>query len=193
MTKSEIRQQILDVRSSTQPESRGLYDQLIFERAHKHKVFQRARLVHVYRSTPDEVQSMPFIEYAWAIGKTVAVPRVHKENGRLEHVVVDHHTKWEAGAFGIFEPARTGDDKVVDDTTFAATDAVIVPLVAFDRNCHRIGYGKGYYDRFLAATSAVKIGIGYECQRVPAVPHEPHDIQLDAIATEERWYAPSRH
>lgn len=193
MTKSEIRQQIIDVRSSLLPESRGLSDQLIFERAHKHKVFQRARLVHVYRSTPEEVQSMPFIEYAWAIGKTVAVPRVNRENGRLEHVVVDHHTRWEAGAFGILEPARADGDRSLDDAEFTATDAVIVPLVAFDRDCHRIGYGKGYYDRFLAAIPAVKIGIGYECQRVHAIPHEPHDIQLDAVATEERWYAPSRH
>jgi 5-formyltetrahydrofolate cyclo-ligase len=193
MTKAEIRQQIIDVRSSMQPERRGLSDQLIFERAHKHKVFQRARLVHVYHSTSVEVRSMPFIEYAWAIGKTVTVPRVHRENGRLEHVVVDHRTRWEAGAFGILEPARTDGDTLLDDSDFTATDAVIVPLVAFDRDCHRIGYGKGYYDRFLAATSAVKIGIAYECQRVPAIPHESHDIQLDAIATEERWYAPSRH
>ncbi|RPI67180.1 MAG: 5-formyltetrahydrofolate cyclo-ligase [Ignavibacteriae bacterium] len=190
MTKSDIRQQVLDARRSIEPERRDLLNMLVFERAHKHRVFQRARRVHIYQASPEEVRTMPFIEYAWGIGKEVAVPRISLDRSEMEHVVVTHETEWTDGAFGIMEPARSSTDVLLSDEDFGPTDAVIVPLIAFDRTCHRLGYGKGYYDRFLASTSAVAIGIAYEVQRVISLPHEPHDIALSAIATEERWYAP---
>ncbi len=193
MTKQEIRENVLTLRRDIALEKRHLFDQLIFERAHKHKVFQRARTVHVFRSTREEIETMPFIEYAWAIGKTVVVPRIDATTSCLEHVVIDRRTHWTPGQFGIMEPTRDGSEVLIAATELSSTDAVIVPIVAFDRECHRIGYGKGYYDGFLATTPAVKIGIAYECQRVQMIPTEPHDVRLDAIATEERWYAPSSH
>lgn len=190
MNKNEIRQQILEARRSIEPERRDLLNMLVFERAHKHRVFQRAKRVHIYQASPDEVRTMPFIEYAWGIGKEVAVPRISADRSEMEHVVVTHKTEWTTGAFGIMEPARRENEVLLSSSDFGPADAVIVPLVAFDRTCHRLGYGKGYYDRFLASTSAVAIGIAYEVQRVVSLPHEPHDVALAAIATEERWYAP---
>jgi 5-formyltetrahydrofolate cyclo-ligase len=65
-------------------------------------------------------------------------------------------------------------------------DAIIVPLIAFDDNCNRLGRGGGWYDRFLAAQpQAYKIGLAYELQHLKIIPHEPHDIALDAIYTEK--------
>jgi 5-formyltetrahydrofolate cyclo-ligase len=193
MTKSDLRTTLLDQRSAITPDDRGLWDQMIFERAHKHKAFQNASRVHVYRSFGHEVETTPFIEYAWGIGKDVYVPIVPPGIGVLHHCRVTWHTKWREGAFGIMEPViEDGQNLVTDPSFFGDDSAIIVPLVGFDRQCHRLGYGKGYYDRFLADTTATAIGIAYEVQRVPSVGAQAHDVPLHCVATNERWYVPVR-
>lgn len=68
-------------------------------------------------------------------------------------------------------------------------DVIIVPLLGFDAACLRLGRGAGWYDRFLARQpQAIKIGVGFDVQRVDAVPMEPHDIPLDAVVTEGTTY-----
>ncbi len=70
-----------------------------------------------------------------------------------------------------------------------AFDAIIVPMLGFDRRLHRLGYGGGYYDRLLAAQPrAKKIGVCFEQGKVANIPVEPHDIPLDIIATEQKIY-----
>jgi 5-formyltetrahydrofolate cyclo-ligase len=171
-------------------EQRDLFNMLIFERAHKLRAFQRADRVHIFRSTAEEVNTMPLIEYAWGIGIEVAVPRVVRSSQTLQHIVVTRDTEWQQGAFGILEPRAHENEILLADSDFGATAAIIVPVVAFDRTCHRLGYGKGYYDRFLANTTATTIGVAYERQRLEKIPTESHDVALHAIATEERWYTP---
>ena len=190
MTKNEIRETIIEKRKNIADGDRDLWDQLIFERAHKHKGFQLAKRVHVYCSTMEEVESTPFMEYAWGIGKDVYVP-VSGPNGVLTHCRITWRTQWRQGAFGIREPIADAPEDIITDHAFFDQDsAIIVPLVAFDQTCARLGYGKGFYDRFLAEATATKIGIAYELQRVGKVPTFEHDIALDAIATQERWYKP---
>jgi len=190
MTKTEIRETILQQRKSIAESDRALWDQLIFERAHKHKAFQLAHTVHVYSSMPEEVESTPFVEYAWGIGKEVYVP-MSGPDGVLTHCRITWRTQWVKGLFGIREPlAEKPEDIVTDHAFFGQGAAIIVPLVAFDQRCMRLGYGKGFYDRFLAQATAGEIGIAYELQRVQSVPSQVHDIAMDAIATQERWYKP---
>ena len=84
----------------------------------------------------------------------------------------------EKRGFGLSEPPESAP--TVEPAAF------IVPLAAFDRRGHRIGYGAGYYDRALALhPAALKIGIGFAVQEIAAVPDEPHDHALDAVVTEE--------
>ena len=190
MTKNEIRETIIAKRKNIAEGDRNLWDQLIFERAHKHNAFQLAHSVHVYCSMPEEVESTPFIEYAWGIGKDVYVP-VSGPNGVLTHCRITWRTQWSTGPFGIREPIPDSPDNIITDHSFFGQGAaIIVPLVAFDQSCARLGYGKGFYDRFLAQATAAKIGVAYELQRVGKVPTVEHDIALDAIATQERWYKP---
>lgn len=66
-----------------------------------------------------------------------------------------------------------------------ALDVILVPLVAFDAQCRRLGHGAGYYDRYLAQTDALRIGVGFACQKVDAIHALPHDIAMDLIVTEE--------
>ncbi len=178
-------------------DARELADRQVFERAHKLDAFQLATCVHIYRSVGDEVDTWPFLEYAWGIGKTVYVPVSAPEG--LRHVRVTRDTTWRAGAYGIPEPDRSEDERVgiqplnlePDTQTIPETvTLVIVPVVAFDKACNRIGYGKGYYDRFLVATNAMTMGLAYECQKADTIPVEAHDVALSCVATEQRWYIP---
>lgn len=190
MSKLEIRAKAIERRALIVDSDRLLWDQLIFERAHKHRAFQIASRIHVYRSTSEEVQTKPFIEYAWGIGKEVYVPITPESGADLLHCRVTWRTRWSAGRYGILEPVPESDADLVDASLFDETTAIIVPLVAFDKSCHRLGYGKGYYDRFLSRTKATAIGTAYQCQLVPTVFAEPHDVALAAIATQECWYRP---
>ena len=87
------------------------------------------------------------------------------------------------GAYGVMEPSSRLPEVL--------PDILFVPLAAFDRRGHRIGFGAGYYDRTLAALRAAKpilaVGLAYSAQEVPAIPQEPHDQRLDFVLTETEW------
>ena len=67
-------------------------------------------------------------------------------------------------------------------------DVILVPLVAFDAQCHRLGHGAGYYDRYLPQSHALRIGVSFECQKVHQIQAMPHDVDMDLIVTERQLY-----
>lgn len=189
MTKKEIRTDVTSKRHQISQDDRSLWDQLIFERAHKHPTFQRTRQVHIYRSTADEVDTQALIEYAWATGKDVFVPRIDLLKNEMTSVRVTWQTRWASGAYGILEPVYEDNEiSLADSELFSDTAVVFVPVVAFDRNCNRLGYGKGFYDRFLERFAGTSIGLAFEIQRVSNVPVDLHDKWLWCVATEQCWY-----
>lgn len=184
--KKTVRTAALESRAHIKDDERSFWNQLIFERAHKIRAFQLAKRIHVYRDIRGEVATMPFIEYAWATGKEVYVPVVAADV--MRHVRVTHATRWAPGGFGIHEPVPDEHGDTTDDDGFTTNDVVIVPLAAFDASCNRVGYGRGFYDRFLSATDAVSIGLAYECQKVAKVPADIHDVPLRCVVTERQVY-----
>lgn len=91
--------------------------------------------------------------------------------------------RWEGqalqkGAFGIYEPGG--------EPFFGEIDVCVLPLLAADGQFYRLGYGGGYYDRFLSGKNIFKVGLCYDFQLTGRVPHEPHDIRLDALVTDKR-------
>lgn len=188
--RSEIRHTMRQRRRDLDPSTKQLWDMLIFQRAHKDVHFLNARAIHVYRSTVEEIDTWPFIEYAWAIGKQVYCPRIIGDPnlGLMEHVLVSPHTTWTTHRRGVIEPIVTLQDSVREHHEFTYEDVILVPVLAFDHSGYRLGYGGGYYDRFLVDAAAHTIGLAYQFQRVSSVYPEPHDQPLLRIATEERWY-----
>ena len=136
-----------------------------------------AKTIVAYYSLPDEVDTHQFIDDLLADGKTVYLPRVVSD----EDMVLCRYTGAESlreGAFGIMEPV--GEPMPADEVI----DVVLVPGMAFDGNCNRLGRGKGYYDRFLKTLAAPRpqlIGVCFDFQKVESVPTESTDVKVDVV------------
>ncbi|MGX7708702.1 5-formyltetrahydrofolate cyclo-ligase [Methylobacterium sp. Gmos1] len=137
-----------------------------------------APLVAAYWPIRSEVDVRPLIEGLRARGQAVALPQVTP--GGLVFRRAAEGAVLSPGGFGLSEPGP--DSPVVEPRV------LLVPLAAFDRRGHRIGYGKGYYDRALARLDATgrvfALGIAFSAQETPFVPAGPHDRALDGIVTE---------
>lgn len=131
----------------------------------------------LYSALPDEVPTQSLIDGLVAQGKTVLLPRVVSDTDmELRHYTGPHDLQ--TGAFGILEP--TGQLF----TDYATIDVAIIPGMAFDAAGHRLGRGKGYYDRFLSRIPhAYKIGLCFSWQMVDSVPSDQHDVVMDAVVS----------
>ena len=138
---------------------------------------RQAHIVMLYCALPDEVPTQQLIDELASQGKQVLLPRVVSET-EMELRRYTSRTDLTAGAFGIMEPV--GD--IFSD--YDTIDTAIIPGMAFDLAGHRLGRGRGYYDRFLARIPHVyKIGVCYPTQLVEHVPTDEHDIMMDCIVT----------
>jgi 5-formyltetrahydrofolate cyclo-ligase len=142
-------------------------------------LFEGANLVGSYHSIGSEIRTQELHEQLERLGVEVALPRVCDD--RIEFVQVNKTTPMHRSALGVEEPA--GDAIEVSEI-----DLIIVPGIAFDRRGFRLGYGKGFYDRFLADVSALKVGLCAEALLVDALPIDEHDQRVDRVFTEQhRW------
>lgn len=146
----------------------------ILTRLEMHPAFQKATTVLLYHSLKDEVQTHSFIE-KWSGEKRIILPVVVGDE--LELRLYTGPQDLAVGAYGISEP--TGEIF----TDYESIDLAIVPGVAFDTAGHRLGRGKGYYDRLLPHIEAFKIGICFPFQLIEEVPAEPFDICMNTIIT----------
>jgi 5-formyltetrahydrofolate cyclo-ligase len=131
-----------------------------------------------------EADPGPLVRRALAEGKVVGLPRVAgpprgKGPGLVFHRV-SADTVLERGGFGIPEPPNDAETRLDP----GAADLVLVPAVAFSPEGDRIGFGGGYYDRFLRGCGGVAVGIGYEFQVLEELPRGPGDAAVDAVVTE---------
>ena len=141
--------------------------------------YQAAAALHCFLPIRSEVDTRPLVVAALAAGKAVAVP-VMGADGVLTHSWLDDLTAEAlvSGTHGTVRPRRLRPAYVGEWTL------TIVPLLAFDRAGYRLGYGKGYYDQFLAHANGLTVGVAFACQEWPELPHEPHDVPLALVITE---------
>ncbi len=184
MPKRSIRDAILSQR-------RHLSAELCF--AHSLKVqqcvigteaFQQAGSLAIYSPVNNEVFTEAIFSAARASSKRVAYPRVRDQD--IDFIEVDSRDDLRPGTFGVLEP---GPGEVVP---LEELDLLIVPGVAFDVEGHRLGYGKGFYDRalHLIANRGRLMGLCFELQLLPGLPAQPHDVRMDVIVTENRIIRP---
>jgi 5-formyltetrahydrofolate cyclo-ligase len=148
-----------------------------------------ARRVILYAALADELPSRPLFDVVLDVVLDAGRPALLPRPGPGATLEVAPVARWEElapGRYGVLEPpaARPG-------SALAPGDLILVPGVAFDREGHRLGRGRGWWDRTLAAACGVEltaVGVGFAFQVVEAVPYGPGDQALDAILTEDGWH-----
>lgn len=148
------------------------------------EAYQAATTVLYYVDVRDEVRTRPILAAAVHSDKRIVVPYCVEDQLRL--LSLDSMDEMVAGAYGILEPREELRSLPEKQVAAEQLDLVLVPGLAFDRQGGRIGYGKGYYDRLLAAArrDTLLIALAYDCQIFDAIPMQPHDIYMDAVLTE---------
>lgn len=144
-------------------------------------ILAKVETVHCYIAMIHrrEPETVPIIIELQKMGKRVAVPLMNMNSRELTHIFIDDDTSWQVNKWKVEEPVM---GLVAAPSEI---DLVLVPMLAGDKNRNRLGYGKGYYDTFLAKTSAMKAGLLFSDMLCDEIPTEPHDIPLDMIITEK--------
>jgi 5-formyltetrahydrofolate cyclo-ligase len=147
--------------------------------------WQQARRVHTYMPMPKwrEVDTWPLILTIWENWPEILIAVPNTRNDRA--IAIGPTTQWELGKYGIPEPR--GGSALPLSTNF---DVIVCPVLAFDKQGYRLGYGNGYYDKFLARhPHALTVGLSYEKDLVKdGIPHESHDVPMRCIVTEKKFY-----
>ena len=184
--KMRMRKEAKEYRLSLSAEEKERNDRKIANKLLNLWTFRDADTLLAYMSTDIEVDTLYLIERAWELGKKVAVPRCIAGTRNMVFHYITSFDDLESGSFGVMEPIA---DKC---PTLVASDKCIcvVPALVFDKKCFRLGYGKGYYDRFLASFSGTAVGICYDACKKDNVPHGKYDKSLDLFITENRIYTP---
>jgi 5-formyltetrahydrofolate cyclo-ligase len=176
--KQEIRRRVLAAREALPPDLVAVVSRRILAHIEAAGLLERGVVFHLYYPMRGEVDVRPLIERLWARGATVLLPRSDFASRRVVNYPVTSFADLEPTRFGLHEPKRGGTPWT------GAVDVVFVPGVAFDRRKNRLGYGAGFYDRFLAEAGALKVAPAFELQLVPEIPADAHDIAMDLLATE---------
>ncbi len=181
--KSKLKPEIFEKRKALSKEEVSLRSERIKERLYSLGEFKKAKNIMIYVSFNNEADTMGIIgESLKNKEKAVLVPYVNKDK-LLQISKINSFDDLEPKTFGILEP-KEGKIRKFDAEKL---DLVIVPGIAFDRRGHRIGYGKGHYDRFLEnlPKQVKKIALAFDFQLIEKIPEEKHDVAMDIIITEK--------
>ena len=170
-----------ELRSTIRERKRAMTEEEIASRSEKlgqlfaqSEAYKAAKTIYGYLPYNQEVRTVPMLEQALKDGKRVAVPKVYGDE--MKFLYLDDLSQVEKGYAGIPEPIA--DEPVADDDTAL----VLMPGLAFDPAGHRIGYGGGFYDKFLAAEpNHPTLALCYEFQMLPELHTEEHDIPVDTV------------
>jgi 5-formyltetrahydrofolate cyclo-ligase len=182
MPKRSLRQQMLARRRSLGNDEWLASSSLAQRNLLSLEEYRRSACIALYAPAHNEADTADILAASFSAGKRVLYPAVCGE--RMVFRQVEGLASLERGAFGILEPCPTGIDHHADEA-----DLIVVPGVAFDQDGHRIGYGKGFYDRFLRhpGRSAHLVGLCHDFQLIDGhIPAEGHDIRMEIIVTDRR-------
>ncbi len=179
-TKDKIRKKIKKIRDSISYPLVIDKSYFIWEKLKISQDFSNAYTVMFYSAINNEVQTEFMIKESIRIGKRIVLPQTVSPNILIPKIIYNYPSDLSPGVFGILEPIEEMPTIRKDEI-----DIVIVPGIAFSKDCMRIGYGKGYYDSFLDDYYNRKIGIAFWEQIVDYIPRDTHDVLLDKIITDK--------
>lgn len=181
--KTELRKEKLRLRRELDAQFRRAADQAISRTLEALPEYQEAAVIAAYSSDGTEVDLTELLRKCRREGKTICFPRWRNQDSAYEMAVADESLtliegKWKMPEAPPEAPCAT--QEMLDQALW------LIPGVAFDENCGRLGRGKGVYDRLLESSRGFRAGIFYQCQKTVDLPMEDHDCVLDLIVTEEQ-------
>lgn len=185
--KSELREELMKLRDSFSQEEREKAEKRMTELFFSLASVRYAKNLLLYSPIKSEPDVSELAERGMSLGKRVALPVSDPSEPKMEYFFIDGEGRLEKGAFGIPEPSKDSERYEGD----GALDICVVPAVAFDRKGHRLGYGKGYYDRFLSGFMGVKVGLCMSSLLLDSLPSGRFDVPVNVIITEKGVLIPN--
>lgn len=180
MDKSKFRQLVKERVTLMSEDRYSNVSRLICQKALQEHCIQRAEIIAVTISNRPEVDTLAFIEELWRLGKQVAVPKCNAKTREMDFYVFTDYNQLETVYMHLQEPIPTLTKRVSANEI----DVIIVPGVAFDKRGYRVGYGGGYYDRYLSFYKGALVAFVFDEQLFTQVPFEDHDIPVHRIITQ---------
>lgn len=179
--KKKLRAQTKEMRRSMSPVLKQSLDRKIKNKLLNLWAVREAEVVLCYVSTDIEVDTKELINALFQMGKRVAVPRCEGGKSEMNFYFIDSLSQLSPGSFGVEEPASIRENLVTD----TQNSVCIVPAFMFDRNGYRLGYGKGYYDRYLSGYEGTSVGICYTENLQQKLYHGKYDRSVDLVVTDK--------
>lgn len=179
--KRDIREQGRLLRERLAPDDRRKMDEKIAKNVRRLYQYGPCKTLMIYVSTPIEVSTREIITAALAEGKRVAVPRCRDGTRDMDFYYINSLSELKAGTFGVLEP-QSDAEPLLDFTGCL----MIVPGIQFDNNGYRIGYGKGYYDRYMSRYTGYSAGLCYDWELRRHLAHGRFDRAVNAVVTDSR-------
>lgn len=179
MNKKEIREEIIAKRNLIKEKDK--LDEIIKKKLISTKAYKESKNIFIYLGFGSEINTIKYIEDFLRDGKKIIVPYTNTKNKVMYGIEINTLEGLKKNRFGILEPTDISVIFNKDDI-----DLIIVPGVAFDKEGNRIGYGGGYYDKFLneLKKDIPTIALAYDFQVFESIPTEVHDIKVDMVITE---------
>lgn len=179
--KKELREKSKNYRRGMDPQDKAGRDSRIRQRLQCLYQYPQARTILCYVSKKIEIDTFGIIEDALAAGKRVAVPRCVEGTRLMDFYLIHSAEDMEKGSFGVLEPVVERCEKLTD----FSRSICIVPALGYDLEGYRLGYGGGYYDRFLSGYKGLKVGVIYAACVCPRLPRGKFDVPVDVLLTEK--------
>ena len=177
MIKSKLRDKVLKLRKSNSKKSININPSIIYSYIKKKNY--NLEIIGGYYPSNYEINDLEILNYFFKRGSTISLPKIKKKN-QMEFYKWYKNDPLLINKYGIPEPKSI--NKVYPDILF-------VPLVAFDKKLNRLGYGGGFYDRYIQKISkikkVIKVGLAFSFQKLKTIPINKHDKKLDIIITEK--------
>ncbi len=181
--KDDIREEYKALRSLMSPEEKARRDSAICVAAERLVSFKYAEYVLLYAAQSDEIDMTALANVALERGKKVLFPRCDKKTHTMKYHIVSSLDELHPDAYGIDEPPET--NPIYDAEVDIGGAVCFVPGLVYDKAGYRLGYGKGFYDRYLSAFSGCTIGVIYSDYILPEVPRGRFDVSVDILLTEK--------
>ncbi len=180
LIKSELRAKYMKMREDISPGDAKAKSSRICQSLLSSEAYKDAHTVLIYCPFKNEIDVLPIAVDAMNKGKSVAFPISEPNGFKLIFKTVNSLDELEEGRYGIYEPSKSAEDYRNTEKSIC-----IVPGLAFDRQGYRIGYGKGYYDRFLPDFKGISIGLVYDDLLVDSLPRDDTDVAVDIVISEK--------